>query len=309
MVADQEENKQVFQISTSFGNESFSGFTQYELDIPIISEDGELQIATGHSRLRFPYSSYLTGGTLNFSYYGFGLSIGYWDQYRSQVDKYFEDFDWLTSGNDYQLLAYGRAEPNPDVTYWKIDFSYSFEFYNLRLRPQFQYHRVNSEFRAAELEQIWYVDLEDGSIYDPPREKDVSGNVLYYEQDLDLPYFALGIGYEVFPDNFGFELVLGGTFLAKVEDYDNHLIRSDSLEAWNSGDFGRGVYGGLNLFVNVFEAFWVGLELAYRDYIIDTDGLQRYLNDEGEFVLAATDTEVRGLARSLKVTVSYLFGL
>ena len=303
----QADKRESLDISASFGNEVFSGFTQYELDIPVFSEDGTVQLGTGHSRLKFPYSSYMTGGYVNLEYYGFQLNVGFWGQYRSQVDKYFEDFDWLTSADEDQRLAYGRAEPDPELDYWEIEFSYNFRLASLNLRPILAYQRLNAEFYAKNLEQTWYVDLNDGTIFDPPRQSSVPGNVLYYEQNLDLPYLAFGIGYEAFKDRLNLELVLGGTFLASVEDYDDHIIRSDSLEAWNSGDGGTGVLGGLNIDLNVFEAFWAGIDLSYQDYTIDTDGLQRYRDDDNQVVLANTDTEVRGVIRAVRVTISYFF--
>ena len=87
------------------------------------------------------------------------------------------------------------------------------------------------------------------------------------------------------------------------------MVRADSLEAWNSGDGGSAIMLGLGERLNIFGSFWLNMNFSYKDYSIDTKGRQRTWDEEsGEYLLATgIDTNVSGVMRNFKVTISYMF--
>ncbi|MBD3218153.1 MAG: hypothetical protein GF310_07745 [candidate division Zixibacteria bacterium] len=297
------------EISTEFGTERREGFTQYQIRFLALDED-DLQIF-GNSRLKFPFTSYFSGGSLNAEYAGFSASFGYWQEYRSSKDEVMEDFDWLTSSqNDDIRLAYGTTTPDPEIYYFQIGLGYDFKYRMLEFGPFFEYTKFHSEFTMTDLDQLWFYDLNNGTEYDPPRDTMLEGEVLYYEQDLHLPIFGADVEMAVIPGKVGLKTRFGVSPFASVDDYDNHIVRSDSLEAWNSGDGGTAWLFELGGRFEVFDGLWLKGRFGYSDYSINTTGTQRVISDEtGEPVVASgIDSQVRGVMRNFRVSISYLFG-
>ena len=142
-----------FTISSQFGSEKRSGFTQYQIRFLFLQED-ELEVI-GNSRLKFPFDSYFSGGDIIASYAGFSASLGYWKEYRSNNEEIMEDFDWLTTNQgEYINLAYGTTTPNADLYYYYFNLEYDFRAGQQRLhffhiRRAFdvrQHHPLQAEF-------------------------------------------------------------------------------------------------------------------------------------------------------------------
>ncbi len=306
--ADDTSQKDRFSMSTNFGNLWFDGFTQYELDF-LLDDQGETRIF-GHSRLKFPINSYLSGGNLIFDYLGFRASFGFWGEYRSTRDEKMVDVDWLTSDlGDRIDVAFGTTTPFIDMYILEFDIRYNFQVKNFRLGPFFRYSRYHSEFSMYDLDQTWYYDLTNGRELDPPIDTFVDGRVLYYEQDLDLPIFGGDIGFTTDEELYYANLILGYSPLARVEDYDDHVIRQDSLEAWNSGTGGEILFLELGGSINVFETFWLNFNFHYNQYSIKAAGRQRTVDPHTQEVNIATGipVEVRGVMRKVTTSISYLF--
>jgi outer membrane protease len=306
------------EISFDFGTEILDGFTQYELKFLWAVED--LYIVYGHSKLVYPFTVYLTGGDIQASLKGFTAGFGYWAQIYDD-SSVMEDFDWLTSNEaEYLLLAYGATTPNPDIYCWQINLGYKLEFPKVWFRPFFKYMKYHSELIMTDLDQTWYVNTETGEEYDPPQQFEIEGQVLYYEQDLRLPLIGMEFGLTGLSDKLEVFTSLGASLIASVDDYDDHIVRTDSLEAWNSGSNGNALLFEIGGKLNVFSSFWLNLNLGYKDFSIDTRGKQRtyLLDDDGELVrdehgnlieqiASGIDTQVSGVMRNLRVTLSYIF--
>ena len=296
------------EVSFDFGAQIVDGFTQYELEFLWRTEDN-YQVY-GHSRLKYPITSYLTGGDIQMSLKGFNAGFGYWGQFRADKSTRMEDFDWLTSSEDeYLPLAYGATKPSPDIYYWQINFGYRFEFSKAWLKPFFKYIKYHSEIIMTDLDQTWYMNPETGQEYDPPQQFQLEGMVLYYEQDLRLPLLGVEFGLAALSEKLEIFTSLGASLLASVDDYDDHVVRADSLKAWNEGNNGNALLMELGGRLNIFGSLWLNLNFGYKDYKIDTAGRQQTWDEEtGEFLNAyGIDTEVRGVMRNFKVTISYLF--
>jgi hypothetical protein len=307
------------EVSFDFGTEILDGFTQYELVFLWASEDNSL--VYGHSKLVYPITSYLTGGDIRVGLRGFTAGFGYWDQYRADKSTKMEDFDWLTSNEgEYQQLAYGVTTPSPDIYYWQIDFGYKLKFQKVWFKPFFKYIKYHSEFIMTDLDQTWYMDPKTLEEYDPPRQFKLEGQVLYYEQDLRLPLLGMEFGLNALSDKLEVFTSLGATLVASVDDYDDHIVRTDSLEAWNTGNNGNALQMELGARLNVFNSFWLNMDFGYKDYNIDTRGKQRtyLLDDNDELVYdefgnlieqfaTGIDTQVSGVMRNFRVTLSYMF--
>jgi len=162
-----------------------------------------------------------------------------------------------------------------------------------------------------DLDQIWYVDLETGEELDPPSEFSVPGYVLYYEQDLKLPIIGINFGVNSLFDRVDLFTSLGISPFTSVEDYDDHVIRQDSLESWNSGEGGNGFLFELGAKVNLFSSAWLKASYAYTDYSIECQFRQRYIDEEidGWRTVISDGTQVRGLMRKIKASFSYVFDI
>jgi hypothetical protein len=295
------------EISFDFGTEILDGFTQYELEFLWAAED--YYLVYGHSKLVYPIASYLTGGDIQVGLKGFTAGFGYWGQFCYDSTK-MEDFDWLTSNEgEYLLLAFGATKPSPDMYYWQINFGYKLEFPKVWLRPFFKYIKYHSEFIMTDLDQTWYVNPETLEEYDPPQQFELEGQVLYYEQDLRLPLVGVEFGLTALSKKLEVFTSLGATLVASVDDYDDHIVRADSLEAWNAGSNGNALLMELGGRLNVFSSFWLSMNFGYKDYSIDTEGRQRTWDEEtGQYLNAyGIDTQVSGVMRNFRVTLSYIF--
>lgn len=298
------------EIKFSAGNQIFTGFTQYELNFLWFTED--YFKAFGHSRLKFPYTVFMAGGSSEISYKNFTAEFGYWGSYHSNKKPNMEDFDWITSNfGEIIQLAYGKSTPYPTLNNYNIGVNYNFRFKNVRMGPYFDYAKYHSEFLAVDLEQTWFYDLEYFIEFEPPVESSVPGQVLYYEQDLTIPMIGLNFDYITNSQKFEVETSIGYTFFASVEDYDDHIIREDSLEAWNSGDGGQGLKIDVVVRWNVFNSLWLSGSFGYQDYNINTTGRQRSINRETEQweTFTGLGTQVRGVMRKFKALVTYYIDL
>jgi len=161
----------------------------------------------------------------------------------------------------------------------------------------------------TDLDQTWYYDLNNDLDYDPPQQFELEGQVLYYEQDLKMPMFGADFGLTAIPERFELYSSLGFSMMVSVEDYDDHIVRDDSLDAWNDGDGGKAFFGALGGSVNVYKSFWVNADFSYQEYSVDTDGRQTTWDENtGEFTtIDGLDTHVKGLMRNARVTISYRF--
>ncbi|HEQ97949.1 MAG TPA: hypothetical protein ENO22_01255 [candidate division Zixibacteria bacterium] len=297
-------------VSVEFGSERREGFTQYQIKFLTVEEE-DLQIF-GNSRLKFPFTSYFSGGYVHAEYMGFCASAGYWQEYRSSKDDRMEDFDWLSSNlGDYIPLAYGRTTPDTDMYYLQFRLEYEFRVKSIEFGPFVDYTKLHSEFMLTDLSQFWYYDLQNGTEYDPPRDTMVEGEVLYYEQDLHMPLFGADFGITAIPEKLKLNTKLGVSPFVSVDDYDDHIIRADSLEAWNSGDGGTSWLFELGAAVGIFDGLWISGEFGYNDYSVNTLGTQRLISDDtGEYVVASgINSQVRGVMRKFRFSISYLFGL
>ena len=298
-----------FDLSVEFGTERREGFTQYQIRFLTLEEEN-LQIF-GNSRLKFPFSSYLSGGNVYAEYMGFSASVGYWQEYRSSKDETMDDFDWLSSNlGDYILLAHGRTTPSTDMYYYQFGLGYDFKIKSLEFGPFFEYTKFHSEFTMTDLNQLWFYNLDNGTEYDPPLDTMIEGEVLYYEQDLHIPLLGANFGIAAIPEKLIFNTKLGISPFVSVDDYDDHIIRQDSLEAWNSGDGGTAWVLELGAAVGIFDGLWINGEFGYSDYSVSTLATQRMISeDTGEYVVASgISSQVRGVMRNFKVGISYFFG-
>jgi hypothetical protein len=256
-------------VTAKYGTEALSGFTQYELKFTMYQEDQLL--IYGHSRLRFPFTTYFTGGIIGAEYQGFDANFGYWSDYSYDKSLIMEDFDWLTSTtNDFTQLAIGYTMPHPKMHYFHFDVGYNFRIKNLGVRPFFEYTKYHSEFTMDDLTQFWYYNTETGEPIDPPQELFVSGEVLYYEQDLQLPMVGSNFNFSLLNGKLEMFSNLGFSFFSHVKDFDDHLVRDDSLTAENSGSGGSAYLMELGAGFNIFQGLWINAKAGYRQYNIDT---------------------------------------
>jgi len=298
-------------ISAQFGTEALDGFTQYELKF-IMSQDDQLTVY-GHSRLKFPFTSYFAGGALGAEYHGFDGHFGFWTNYSHDESHIMTDLDWLTtSNNEYIQLAIGKTMIKPKMYFFGADFGYNFHIGRLGIRPFFKYSYYHSEFTMRNLTQYWYYNTDTDEPINPPQVIHISGDVLFYRQNLQLPIIGSSFNFAPLEDRLELFTNLGATFLAAVSDSDQHLIRDDSLTAKNTGDFGLGILAELGARYNIYHGLWINAEFGYSDYRINTNGSQRTVSitPEGEVipqVVNGIDTQVRGLMRRYKITFSYEF--
>ena len=298
------------EITVSVGNEIIDGFTQYELQFVVLS-DGYYQ-AYGNSRLKYPFHNTFAGGVVEIRYQGFALNFGIWGDYKATKDETMEDFDWISSTeDDYIQLAYGVTTPTTVMSYYEANLRYDFKFSKFQLGPFIKYSKYHSEFVMNDLDQIWYIDLETGEELDPPSEFSVPGNVLYYEQDLKLPIIGMNFEVNSLFDRLDLFTSVGISPFTSVEDYDDHVIRQDSLESWNSGEGGNGLLFELGAKVNLFSSAWLTASYAYTDYSIECEFRQHYFDEEIDNwrTVISDGTQVRGVMRKIKASISYVFDL
>lgn len=298
------------EISVYLGNEIIDGFTQYEIKFTILS-DGYFQ-AYGNSRLKFPFNNYFSGGILEVGYGGLSVNVGIWQDYKASMNEKMEDFDWISStDDDYIQLAYGITTPTTSMNYYELNVRYDFDFSKIKIGPFLKYSKHHLEFIANDLEQYWYVDLETGDEIDPPDFATVPGTVLYYEQDLKLPILGINFEYKSLWNKIDLFTSVGISPFTGVDDYDDHVIRHDSLESRSSGGGGNGFLFEIGSRINVINNFWLSANYSYTDFSIDALTTQRYIDEEMDkwITVIGINSQVRGLMRKMKVTISYLFDI
>jgi hypothetical protein len=299
-----------FRLNAEIGSQKISGFTQYSLQFPIYQE-GYYEV-NGNSRLKYPLSNYLSGGHFSLTYKGWNANFGYWGSFRYSSSKSMQDWDWISSNMGEQIdLAYGTADPHPRMHYYQMGIRYDFKTKLVKFGPFIKYSKYHSEFNVSDLTQFWYVDLENGNELNPPHDTMIAGRVLYYEQDLKIPIFGVNFGVETRSGQFEFFTALGISPFVAVDDYDDHLLREDSLEAWNSGSGGNGFLFEFGSRANLVGNFWLDARFYFEDYKIDTKGTQRTYDFEIEshIRVIGIDTEVKGVMRKFQLTASYFWGI
>ena len=296
------------EIDLAVGNEIIDGFTQYELKFVLVSESNYK--AYGNSRLKYPFHNSFSGGELQISEFGLAFNFGYWQDYKASKDETMMDFDWITSTeNQYILLAYGETTPNTEIYYYTAGLKYDIKFLGMEFGPFFDYHKYHSEFIMNDLHQLWYIDTETGEDLDPPWDTTIAGNVLYYEQDLKMPIMGINFGVSSLMDRVDIFSKIGFTWFASVDDFDDHVIRTDSLESRNSGDEGEVFLFELSTKVDILESLALIGTFSYLDYNINCQITQRYIDEEIEDWVTATarGAQVRGVMRKFNVSVAYMF--
>jgi hypothetical protein len=299
------------ELTVVIGSDIIDGFTQYELQFLRVDSLLNLTGETAHSRLRCPFSAYLGGAQVKIEFRDFYGSLAYYKQYNENNSDPMQDWDWVTTADDSQLWAYGVTDPDPDLRYWQFDVGYEFINGKNKFRPFFRYTFYHSEFLMTGLEQITYYNFDTGEEYESPDTSLVldSVSVLYYEQDLKIPFFGAEIESSVLGEKTLLSIELAYSPFTAVDDYDNHLIRTDSLEAWNSGDFGTTLHLKIGARINISSSLWINAAFAYEDYIINTEGTQTFIRDDERVRATGVNTEVRGIMRHFKLSMSYLFNL
>ena len=122
---------------------------------------------------------------------------------------------------------------------------------------------------------------------------------------------GVNIGMKSLLDRIDIYSTIGFTPFAAVEDYDDHVIREDSLESRNSGDEGDAFLFELSTKVNLMESLALIGTFTYTDYSINCLITQRYIDDETEDWVSATarGAQVRGVMRKFNLSIAYFFNL
>ncbi len=255
-----------FDVSVGLGE--LSGHTTYQIGGTYSTPSGSGELHFPISELEFPLDVYMVS---------LGASVGFTEKLKlsASVKKNItgdagkmKDSDW-----GYYYLAVGSpaeqgtldiySESDADLDALIVDVNARYRIY----RGFFMglgYIYQNFDYEISNLDQ-WYPSSNYYFGVDFPHDR-VSGTILTYEVTYSIPYIEIVFMGKA-TDTFTVETSLGYSPIVKVEDEDQHLLRSKV----NKGDCdGSAIFFSLKGRYDFFKNWFLTLEFDYVK--IEADG-------------------------------------
>ena len=219
------------EVDLSVGTGTLRGHTTYRIGGTVNTASGSYGYHFPISELEFPLDVYVFSVRENVQFAEkWKVEGGVKCNLTKDAGK-MKDSDWGyyylrgDAGAEQDTLdIYSESDAELNAFIWDINLGYSFyEKSNLSFIAGLGYIRQKFDYEIRDLDQ-WYPSDSYYFGVDFPHDY-VSGKVLEYEVTYSIPYVKIGTQLEI-RDKFSVEASLGYSPIVRVDDEDQHLLRS-----------------------------------------------------------------------------------